>query len=184
MMSTGEIYEAFSRPLLAYLQRRIGDPMDAEDVLQDIFIRLHTRLDSLRDESRLAPWLYGIARNAVVDYYRGRRQEVDLPEDLSTEPEQEDADLLAQLAAGLRPMLRCLPEKYAQALQLVELDGLTQVDMAGQSGLSLSGAKSRVQRGRALLRNALFDCCHFEFDRRGHPIDYSPRPDCCRQCRS
>ncbi len=184
MMSTGEIYEAFSRPLLAYLRRRIGDPMDAEDVLQEIFVRLHTRLDSLQDERRLAPWLYRIARNAVVDYYRARRQEVDLPEDLPAEPQGEEADLLAHLAEGLRGMLACLPEKYAQAVQWVELDGLTQADMAGQAGLSLSGAKSRVQRGRAMLRDCLFNCCHFEFDRRGRPIDYAPRPACCPQCRS
>jgi len=184
MMSTGEIYEAFSRPLLGYLRRRIADPMDAEDVLQEIFVKLHTRLDSLQDESRLAPWLYRIARNAVVDFYRARRQVVDLPEDLPVEPQGEEADLLAHLAEGLRGMLACLPEKYSHALQLVELEGLTQVDMAGQAGLSLSGAKSRVQRGRALLRDCLFDCCHFEFDRRGHPIDYTPRPACCKKCQN
>jgi RNA polymerase sigma-70 factor (ECF subfamily) len=184
MRTTAEVWEAFSHPLMAYLMRRLPDRMDAEDVLQDIFVKLHTRLGTLRDESRLAPWLYGIARNAVSDYYRAHRQEANLPEDLAAESEQEDADLLTQLASGLQPMLSCLPEKYAQALQLVELDGLTQGDMAGQAGLTLSGAKSRVQRGRALLRDALFDCCHFEFDRRGHPIDYTPRPDCCRQCRS
>jgi RNA polymerase sigma-70 factor (ECF subfamily) len=184
MPSSAEIWEAFSRPLRGYLLRRVSDPMDAEDILQDVFVKLHTRIDTLQDENRLAPWLYGIARNAVIDFYRTHRAEADLPDDLSGDGEPQEEDLLPRLAQGLRPMLGCLPEKYAQAVQWVDLDGLTQEQMAARAGLSLSGAKSRVQRGRKLLRNSLLDCCHFEFDRRGHPIDYTPRPDCCKNCKN
>ena len=79
-------------------------------------------------------------------------------------------------------MVNSLPEKYRQALLLTEFRGLKQSEMAKELGLSLSGAKSRVQRGREMLRDALLDCCHFEFDRRGHLIDYTPRIDCCRRC--
>ena len=184
MSLTEQAWQEFSGQLKGFILRRVPDPMDAEDILQEVFVKLHTRIDTLRDERRLIPWLYAIARNAIADYYRVRRPLVELPDDLHAEAEPQEQDPIAQLAVGVESMLQCLPAKYRQALQWVELDGLTQGEMAEQTGLSLSGAKSRLQRGRRLLREAFLDCCHFEFDRRGHPIDYTPRPDCCPQCRS
>jgi RNA polymerase sigma-70 factor (ECF subfamily) len=184
MSVTEQAWEEFSGQLKGFILRRVPDPMDAEDILQEVFVKLHTRIDTLRDERRLAPWLYTITRNAITDYYRQRRPLVELPDELLAEAELEEPEPIAQLAAGVETMLRCLPDKYRQALQWVELDGLSQGEMAERAGLSLSGAKSRVQRGRDKLRDCLLDCCHFEFDRRGLPIDYTPRPDCCRQCRS
>ena len=76
-----------------------------------------------------------------------------------------------------------LPEKYRQALMLTEFRGMKQTELAEQLGISLSGAKSRVQRGREMLRESLLDCCHFEFDRLGGMIAYTLRPDCCQACR-
>ena len=67
-----------------------------------------------------------------------------------------------------------LPSAYREALTLTEIDGLTQAEMGRRLGLSLSGAKSRVQRGRAIVRDQLLDCCHVELDRRRHIIDYEP----------
>jgi|SRR5690606_13266769 len=182
-LSTSEIWEHFSQPLRAFIIRRIDNPDDAEDLLQDIFVKIHTHIPELRDEERLAPWLYQIARNAVADYYRKQPALVELPPDLSEDIEPEEADPEAQIASGLRNMIASLPEKYRQALLLAEIQGLKQRELASRLGISISGAKSRVQRGREMLRQRLLDCCHFEFDRRGRVIDYTPRPDCCRSCR-
>ena len=82
---------------------------------------------------------------------------------------------------------RCSSTGFRQvpgALVLTEFEGLTQVEMAEELGLSVSGAKSRVQRARAMLRDDLLECCHFEFDRLGHVIDYEPRPRCCPRSRA
>ena len=81
-------------------------------------------------------------------------------------------------------MIRQLPEKYRQAVQWSDLDGLPQQEVADRLGLSLSGAKSRIQRGRALLKDVLDQCCSFEFDRRGNVTDCDPKPDraVCRDC--
>jgi RNA polymerase sigma-70 factor (ECF subfamily) len=79
-------------------------------------------------------------------------------------------------------MIVTLPEIYRQPLLLSEIGGMKQAEVAGQLGLSVSGAKSRIQRGRAMLKQSLLDCCHFEFDRRGSLIDYLPRQDCCEAC--
>jgi RNA polymerase sigma-70 factor (ECF subfamily) len=180
--STVEIWDEFSHKVRSFILKRVSDPQDAEDILQEVFVKIHTHLDGLQDGQYLIPWLYSIARNAVIDYYRQSRPDMELSEDLLGESEFQEQDPTAQLAEGLEAMMACLPEKYRHPLVLVELKGMKQKDVAGRLGLSLSGAKSRVQRGRILLRQALLDCCHFEFDRRGNILDYSPRPDCCQSC--
>jgi RNA polymerase sigma-70 factor (ECF subfamily) len=182
--STTEIWEEFSQALLDFIRKRVGDPADAEDILQDVFIKIHTRIDTLQDDGRLVSWLYQIARNTTIDYYRTRRPALDLPETLAVYPEPVESEPEAQLAAGLRDFLAVLPDPYRQAVVLTDLQGLKQADLADRLGLSLSGAKSRVQRGRQMLRDALLECCHFEFDRRGNLLDYTSCPDFCSACRN
>lgn len=180
--TTTQVWEQFSQQLQAFIFKRVSNPQDAEDILQDVFLKLHTHLDSLQDEQRLVPWLYQIARHAVIDYYRRQRPDETLQEALSEEPQLDEDDPQAHLAAGLGAMIDLLPEKYRQPLVMSEFQGLKQQEIAERLGISLSGAKSRVQRGRLLLRDALLECCHFEFDRRGNLIDYLPRVQCCRRC--
>jgi RNA polymerase sigma-70 factor (ECF subfamily) len=182
--STQQIWDAFHNPLEAFIRRRVTDPQEAQDILQDVFLKVHTRLDSLRDEQRLAGWLFQIARNAVQDHYRARRPLLQVSDQLPAETDDDEPDPASLIAMSLRDTIACLPEIYRQALELSELQGLPQAELARHLGISLSGAKSRVQRGRALLRQALLDCCHFEFDRRGHLIHYIPRPQHCAACRS
>lgn len=187
-LTTTAVWEEFSARLRGFIRSRVDDPDDAEDILQDMFIKIHNSLGGLQDEERLQPWLYRIARNAVNDYYRTRKERLPLAETIPAEDGWEagwqEPDPEAELASGLRLMMQCLPEKYSQALILTELEGMKQRELADRLGISLSGVKSRVQRGRDMLRDELLDCCHFEFDRRGTIIDYHPRPDCCRRRRS
>ena len=180
--STAQIWEEFGPRLLGFIQARVDNRDDAEDLLQDVFVKIHTRLETLQDEERLAPWVYQVTRNTITDYYRSRKPSQELPESLPVEMPPVESQPVDQIAAGLRGLVNCLPEKYRQALLLSEFEGLKQQEVAERLDLSLSGAKSRVQRGRDLLRDELLDCCHFEFDRRGHMIDYTPRPACCRHC--
>ena len=182
--STETVWEAFSDQLKGYIARRVSDPADAEDLLQEVFLKIHRRLDSLQDEQRLLPWLYQVARNTVTDYYRERRPNLPLSEQLADEGTPPESEAEARLAQAMDVMLGCLPDKYSQALRLYELEGLKGYEVAGRLGLSVSGAKSRLQRGRALLRQALLDCCSFEFDRRGGIIDYAPRQECPPGCRN
>lgn len=182
--TTTWIWEQFSQSLLAFIRKRVDDPYDAEDILQEVFLKIHTRLDSLEDGDRMVPWLYQITRNTIIDYYRTRRPTEELPDFISVEPPLVEGDPNAQLAAGLRDFMACLPDRYRQALILTELEGLKQTELAEHLGLSVSGAKSRVQRGRDVLRQALLECCHFEFDRRGAVLEFVPRPNCCEACRS
>ena len=181
-LTTDAVWSDFSQRLGALIRSKVADPADADDILQDVFLKVHLRLDTLQDESRLAPWLYQITRNAITDYYRSRRQTIELQESYPAESAADQTTAEQQLAGGLQEMIGSLPATYQEALILAEINGLSQNDVADRLALSYSGAKSRVQRGRRLLREALVNCCHIELDRRGGIIDYVPRDQLCRQC--
>ena len=180
---TLDIWMTFSQPLRTYIYKRVANPDDADDILQEVFVRIHTRIDTLRDEERLPAWLYRIAKNALIDHYRTRRHFIVIPETFEIEDGPVEIDVASKLAERMPVMvMRCLPEKYGQALLLADLEGMTQKELAERLGLSLSGAKARVQRARRLLRAAMMKCCQFEFDRRGRVIAYASRS--CRPCTS
>lgn len=176
------IWHEFAEKLGQFIRSRVSDPAAAEDILQDVFLRIQKRLGQLRDPARLQGWLYLIARNAIIDHYRTRRETVELPESMAAEPGP-DAPDVEGLKAAFRRMIYSLPEPYREALVLTEFDGLTQQQLAERAGISLSGAKSRVQRGREQLKELLHECCTLEFDRRGKVIGCEPRAaSVCLEC--
>jgi RNA polymerase sigma-70 factor, ECF subfamily len=176
------LWNQYSRRLLAFIRSRVGDDAEAEDILQEVFIRVHRNLCCLPEPEWHRPesWIYQIARNLIIDHYRRRRELAAIPESLPAEPDLPEEDPQAALALSLQELVDALPEPYRQALILTEYQGLSQKQLAERTGLSLSGAKSRVQRARDKLRDMLLRCCHFEFDRRGHIVDYYERCCCCR----
>jgi RNA polymerase sigma-70 factor, ECF subfamily len=172
------IYNDFHAKLHRFIAGRVPDSDTAEDILQDVYLKIHTHIGGLRKTDRLESWIYQITRNAIVDYYRRARPQDELPESLAS-PFDEEPEAVSELAPSVRGMLGCLPDAYRQALELTEFQGLSQVELASRLNISVSGAKSRVQRGREKLKEAFLDCCHFEFDRLGKLMDYRPKCDQC-----
>jgi RNA polymerase sigma-70 factor (ECF subfamily) len=176
------IWREFAGKLGQFILSRVADPATAEDILQDVFVKIQKRLGSLRDPAKLEGWIYLIARNAIIDHYRTRKETVEVPETLAAVPDAQEGEL-EELKEAFRRMILSLPDGYREALVLTVFDGLTQQELADKLGISLSGAKSRVQRGRARLREMLEECCTFEFDRRGTVIGCEPRAKSgCREC--
>jgi RNA polymerase sigma-70 factor, ECF subfamily len=173
------IWNEYCCRLLAFLRGRVSDEAEAEDLLQEVFIRIHHHLCCLPSPEKLDSWIYQIARNLVIDHYRRRRPTVELPDDLPAEVESGEADPQDELALSIREFVGKLPEKYREALLLTEYQGLSQVELARRLGLSVSAAKSRVQRAREKIRDMILSCCHVELDRRGQVIDYYERCCCC-----
>lgn len=179
------LWDAFAPPLRAFLARRVPAGVEADDLLQDVFLRVVKHVDSLRSTERPEAWLFQIARNALRDSLRARQRkdgrtdplEIDLPADvgISAVPESEE-----ELAPCLTPMIGRLPEPYRTAIELTSVQGLTQAEAARQAGISLSGMKSRVQRGREQLRQMLVRCCEISVDVRGGVSDFQLRSaDAC-----
>ncbi len=170
------LWEQMHGRLCGFVCSRFADEADAEDILQDVFLKIHASLDSVRDVERMESWIYQIARHSIADFYRGRRQQVELTEQaVSDEYPEEDA--AESLAPTIHDIVQSLPEPYREALILTEYQGLSQVELAQRLGMSVSGAKSRVQRARQKIKDILLACCHFEFDARGLVYDY--REHCC-----
>jgi RNA polymerase sigma-70 factor (ECF subfamily) len=178
-VSTEAIWEAFSTPLKQFLRKRLPDEESAEDLLQDIFLTIHTHIAQLRQREKLQGWVYQIARNALAAYYRSKRTVAPLEQVEGMTEELPEEDMETALAASMRGMLNCLPRADREVLLLAEYHGMKQREIAARFKLSLSGAKSRVQRAREKLKQDLLDCCHLEFDHLGHLIDYQPRCHCC-----
>ncbi len=175
---TDHLWREHRARLLTFVGRRVGSQAEAEDIVQDVLVRAWSRRTSLQREERVSAWLYQIARNAIVDHYRRRH-----PEGLTSEEVDEIPDLpgdsttaaVRELALCLRPMIDALPTHYRDALLAAEIEGLTQRETAERLNLSHSGAKSRIQRGRALLASKMEECCRIEHDRTGRVIDYECR---------
>lgn len=166
------LWRQHRRRLRGYIARRVGDVGAVDDILQTVFLKAHQNLPALKSNASVAAWLYRVAANAIADHYRGSRPFEELPEDIAA-PEA-GQDVAGELSECLRPFISALPEKYASALVLAEIEGLPQQEVAQRLGISLSGAKSRIQRGREKLRERLLDCCEIEVGRMGL-VDYQPR---------
>lgn len=179
-VTTETIWETFSGRLKQFILRRVPDEQCADDILQDVFVKVHTHIETLHDEEKLAAWLYQLTRHVIIDYYRTTRVTTAFP-DLPYEPESRFENVVQELAPCIQAMIESLPDIYRQALLLTQYQGLTQQELAQRLHLSLPGAKSRVQRAREKLKALLLGCCHFEFDRLGRVIDYFPKEQCCRQ---
>jgi len=173
------LWDQYSRRLGAFIRSRVWDEAEAEDILQEVFIRVHRNLCCQPQWDKPESWIYQIARNLIIDHYRRRREMVEIPESVPAAPDLPEEDPEAVLALSLKEMIDELPESYRQALILTEYQGLSQKQLAANLGISLSGAKSRVQRARDKLRDMLLSCCHFELDRRGRILDYYQRCCCC-----
>lgn len=181
-MTTEQVWEAFHVPLRHFIRKRVSDEETTEDVLQEVFLKIHQHIDTLKEAKKLESWVYQITRNAIIDSYRRKEkptEALDAPEMTDMPEELPDDDIVTELSPAVRAMVRSLPEPDRQALILTEYQGLTQKEFGERLGLSFSGAKSRVQRAREKLKQMLLDCCHFEVDRRGHVIGYQPRCQCC-----
>jgi RNA polymerase sigma-70 factor (ECF subfamily) len=169
--------DARLRPFVA---RRVSSSSDVDDVVQDVFLRMQRGLGQLRDEERFGPWVYQLARSAIVDHQRAAARHpvaaAEAPDEPAPGPDtEEDGAAERDLAASVARFVALLPSPYREALTLTELEGLTQKEAAAMLGVSLSGMKSRVQRGRERLRQALEDCCHIALDTRGRVIECEPR---------
>jgi RNA polymerase sigma-70 factor, ECF subfamily len=169
------LWETFASQLRGFIRSRVRDHAAAEDILQEVFLKIHQRLPALRSAEKAESWVYQIARNAVADYFRraGTKNEAmeQQPEPASELPPAE----LPDLTPTIRRFVEQLPPDFRDALVATEWEGLTQADYAARRGLSLSGAKSRVQRARVELKKLLDDCCRFELDRRGNVLEAVPR---------
>src|SRR5688572_4432189 len=184
-MKIDKIHAEFHSLLFQYIAARIKDRDDAADVLQEVFIKISSKLGSLADGSRLRAWIFTITRNTIIDYYRknsgGNR--TDLTDKIADEMIAEaDVDITKGLDKCLKGFIQELPDEYREIIIDSELKGIKQKDLAGKYNLAYPSVRSRVQRGRSRLKELLLTCCSIKADNRGNIIEKSAKNDCSAAC--
>ncbi len=174
-MSSLEIWKTFGDRLRRFVRKSIRHDHDSDDVLQEVFTKIHAGLGGVEDPDQVEAWVFQVARRAVVDHFR-RRRPSELPADVAEERPAEPG--MTDVASCLPPMMETLPVADQEALRLADVEGLPQKDLAARLGLTLPGAKSRVQRARRRLKKTLLECCDVELDRRGNALSWQPRRPC------
>lgn len=172
--------------LRPFVARRLSQSADVDDVLQDIYLRIQTGIGELHDSDRFGPWVYRVARSALADHGRTRARhplsldapaEPEVPAPPSDTLEDGDGSPEQGLAQNIAVFVAALPSPYREAITLTELQGMSQKDAAEMMGISVSGMKSRVQRGRQQIREMLRTCCEIALDARGRVLSYDRRVD-------
>lgn len=179
-MNTLDIWQETKLQLRSYIARRVhGDAVD--DILSDVAVKLVASDAKLEAIENLQAWLYRITSNAVVDYYRKQALTKKVHEQLSSDQQYLELpvleDVSAELAKCLLPFIQKLPDDYQQALMLTDIGGVKQSEVAKKLKLSPSTMKSRVQRARKKLKEAVLRCCHIEINDSGRIVDFDERGD-------
>ena len=163
------------KELRAYLRHRMPSPDDAEDLLQEVFVKALRRGSRFCEIEQPRAWLFRVTRNALADRLRVAHEHLPLPDDLA-----------ASSPATLRPvdqLSQCLPRALGElseadrlAITLCDIEGQPQRELAERLGISLSGAKSRVQRARQRLKAKIEVGCQVRYDAGGEVAGFIPRP--------
>ena len=183
-MNIEEIWNDYGNLLRGFMLSKVKNPEDAEDLLQEILIKTHKYMGSLKDPNKFKAWLFQIARNTLIDYYRKPSNTLSiesLPElsELQEESPGVQEAMHRELSQCIKPFIKNLPEKYGEAVEAIDIQGTSQKDLAKELGLSHSAIKSRVQRGRQKLKELFQECCTYEVDSRGNITGYKGKSGCC-----
>lgn len=164
-------YQVLRRSMLGYLRKHVTDPAVAEDLLQEVFLKALVADKRNHVPRNVAAWLYAIARNTVIDFYRAKRPMDELPDDLVADDSGDNFTEQA-LAECVRPLIGQLPAIYRDTLLATDLHGKTMHSLATELNVSVSAVKSRASRGRKMLKEKLLVCCSVDLSSKGEILDF------------
>ena len=163
----------FQNELKWFVYKRVKNMALAEDIVHDVFIKVQSKSGQLKETEKFTGWIYQITKNTIVDHFRKQSKDIN-PIELDWENETPNCNEC--VSNCLKDMLPKLPEKYRVALELTELENLSQLQLAERLGISYSGAKSRVQRARQLLKEKMEEVLIVKTDAYGNVIVCMDRP--------
>lgn len=169
-MNTLNVWNDINDRLTNFVLGKTKDKDLTKDIVQDVFVKVFSKANTLRDPNKIVSWIYQIARNEVINHFRNAKiktldQEVEAIESIHK-------NLTSEVSECLHPLIDTLPEKYKKALILADIEKVPQKEIAERLNISYSGAKSQVQRGRAMLKSIMEECCTITTDVYGDILDY------------
>ncbi len=166
------IWHRFHQELKGFIVNVVKSPSDADDILQEVFVKIIRNIDKVKEVKQLRPYLYGMVRNGISDFFRKKQHfsdETKIPEKWSEETAESLNTTIAECC--IQPFIQQLTPKYKEALSLTVFENLPQKTLAKQLDISYSGAKSRVQRGKEKLKKIILDCCAYQSDVYGNLME-------------
>lgn len=176
------IWKEHHDQLLNFIRKRVEDTDAAEDILQDVFLKILSKIETLKNSDKLKSWLFQITRNVIADYYRQKQKESNLTGTTREEEFTIDESAMREAESWVGLHVQELPDNYRKAVELFELKGQSLQQIANQMGISYTNARARVNRGRAALKKNLTDCCTFHVDVYGNILDYYQKDSNCTDC--
>jgi len=167
------IWYEFSDKLLKYIKRKVNNTHDAEDILQEVFIKLYKNVEKLEKLDNLNAWLYRITSNTIIDFFR-RKTESSLDEEQIIDNMGSGNDKVnfnTEITSCMSKLVDELPDKYRESLHLFENKGLKHREISEHLNISVSSSKIRLVRAKEKLRRIIHDCCHLETDKFGNILD-------------
>lgn len=179
-MNTQEAWELHAKDVRYFILSKVKDVSISDDLVQETFLKVHTKLKTLKDENKLKSWVFSIARNTVFDYFKSTNNIVEL-KDLDFEAEDEviehtEKDCLLSHIVNL-------DKKYRAPLFLADIKGVKQQDISKQLDISLPTVKSRIQRARKKVAEGYMDCCGYTRNEKGILVGEMKSREDCKICR-
>lgn len=176
-----QIWKEHHAQLLDFIMKRVKNRHEAEDILQEVFIKILSKIDTLQNSEKLKSWMYQIARNAITDHFRALQKETKW-EEQEFQGDLHDDSAMKSAESWIGLYIHALPENYRQAVILSELEGKSITEIAESMNISYTNARARIQRGRKELKKTLTDCCTFHVDVYGTILDYHRNKELCKNC--
>ena len=178
-MTTNQVWINYSEDLKHFIINKVKDITIADDILQDTFIKIHTKLHTLKDITKLKSWCFTVARNSILDYWKSTNKTFEIA---NFEAETEIVENTHTEKDCLRGILKNLPKKYRNPLFLSDIKGLKQQEVANQLNQSLSTTKSQIQRARKLIAQGFMDCCGYVLNDKGNLVGEIKEKEDCKVC--
>lgn len=181
-ISVETAWRDYQKMLFSFIRAKVETEEDAEELLSDVFEKLTITVAKNTVPTNLSAWLYRVAKNRIVDYYRAKKSLQPLPDDISVL--DDDTNTIKELSNCMLPMIQALPDRYQQPLILSEIEGKKYKDVASELNLTVSAVKSRILRGREKLHNSIASCCIIYRNEAGESIDYEQKSaNSCGDCK-
>lgn len=170
-----DLWLEYQQAVERYILKIVKDRELTEHLSHEVLLKIYSSCCSGRPIRNFRSWMFQIAYNTCMDHFREQQKTTSLKFDV---PEQEEEQVYEAAALFVAPLIRLLPEKYSTPLYLSDIQNLKQQEVAEKLSISLTAAKSRIQRGKKLLKELIMECVDVEVNTNGRPESFQVKKDC------
>lgn len=178
-MKTKTVWDLCAQDMRYFILSMVKDDIITDDLLQETFIKVHVKLDSLKDERKIKAWVFSIARYTVMDYFRQNNLSYPINENDVFEEHPYSDHTREDCLHGI---IKTLPKKYRDPFVLADIQGLKHAQISERLNLPLPTVKSQIQRARKLVAQGFVTCCDFKINDNGHLVGELKEKEQCKVC--